>query len=138
MDTNSRDQGPNTVLRYRDYINQDLIPGDRRRPTGTPNPRTHQTVPPHPTNSPPDAARVTLARRITRAKEKIKAAHIPYRVPSADDIRERLTGVLAVVYPSSTRATSPARETTRYASTSTTRRSTLAACSGLCSRTTAR
>ncbi|MFI7604337.1 RNA polymerase sigma factor [Micromonospora sp. NPDC049366] len=40
----------------------------------------------------------TMARRITRAKAKIKAARIPYRVPSADDIRERLAGVLAVVY----------------------------------------
>ncbi|MDT0532991.1 RNA polymerase sigma factor [Micromonospora sp. DSM 115977] len=40
----------------------------------------------------------TMAQRITRAKTKIKAAHIPYRVPSADDIRERLAGVLAVVY----------------------------------------
>jgi RNA polymerase sigma factor (sigma-70 family) len=40
----------------------------------------------------------TMARRITRAKAKIRAAHIPYRVPSADDIRDRLTGVLAVVY----------------------------------------
>jgi RNA polymerase sigma-70 factor, ECF subfamily len=40
----------------------------------------------------------TMARRITRAKAKIKAARIPYKVPSADDIRERLTGVLAVVY----------------------------------------
>ena len=39
-----------------------------------------------------------LAQRITRAKAKIKAAHIPYRVPSADDIRERLAGVLAVIY----------------------------------------
>ncbi|AVT32379.1 RNA polymerase subunit sigma-24 [Plantactinospora sp. BC1] len=39
-----------------------------------------------------------MARRITRAKTKIKAAHIPYRVPSAADIRERLAGVLAVVY----------------------------------------
>jgi RNA polymerase sigma factor (sigma-70 family) len=39
-----------------------------------------------------------MARRITRAKAKIKAAHIPYRVPSAADIRERLAGVLAVVY----------------------------------------
>src|SRR5258707_10451359 len=39
-----------------------------------------------------------MARRIPRAKAKIKAAHIPYRVPSADDIRERLAGVLAVVY----------------------------------------
>ncbi len=40
----------------------------------------------------------TMAQRITRAKAKIKAAHLPYRVPSAGDIRERLTGVLAVVY----------------------------------------
>ena len=40
----------------------------------------------------------TMARRITRAKEKIKAARVPYRVPSAGDVRERLAGVLAVVY----------------------------------------
>ncbi|WP_222864482.1 RNA polymerase sigma factor [Micromonospora sp. WP24] len=40
----------------------------------------------------------TMARRITRAKAKIRAARIPYRVPSADDLRERLAGVLAVVY----------------------------------------
>jgi RNA polymerase sigma-70 factor (ECF subfamily) len=40
----------------------------------------------------------TMARRITRAKAKIKTAGIPYRVPSATDIHERLAGVLAVVY----------------------------------------
>ena len=40
----------------------------------------------------------TMAKRITRAKAKIKAAHVPYRVPSATDIRERLAGVLAVIY----------------------------------------
>ncbi|WBB53447.1 sigma-70 family RNA polymerase sigma factor [Verrucosispora sp. WMMD573] len=40
----------------------------------------------------------TMARRITRAKAKIRAAGIPYRVPAADDIRERVVGVLAVVY----------------------------------------
>jgi RNA polymerase sigma-70 factor (ECF subfamily) len=40
----------------------------------------------------------TMAQRITRAKAKIKAAHIPYRVPSATDIRARLAGVLAVIY----------------------------------------
>ncbi|AKT50665.1 RNA polymerase sigma factor [Arsenicicoccus sp. oral taxon 190] len=40
----------------------------------------------------------TMARRITRAKAKIKAAHIPYRVPSDGDVRERLAGVLAVVF----------------------------------------
>ena len=40
----------------------------------------------------------TMAQRITRAKAKITAARIPYRVPSATDIRERLAGVLAVIY----------------------------------------
>lgn len=40
----------------------------------------------------------TMAQRITRAKAKIKAAHIPYRVPSTADIQERLAGVLAVIY----------------------------------------
>ena len=40
----------------------------------------------------------TLAQRITRAKGKIKAASIPYAVPAATDVAERLTGVQAVVY----------------------------------------
>ena len=40
----------------------------------------------------------TMAQRITRAKAKLKAARVPYRVPSATDIRERLAGVLAVIY----------------------------------------
>ncbi len=40
----------------------------------------------------------TMAQRITRAKAKIKAANIPYRVPDAADLDERLAGVLAVVY----------------------------------------
>ena len=40
----------------------------------------------------------TMAQRITRAKAKIKAAHIPYRVPIDRDVRERLAGVLTVVY----------------------------------------
>lgn len=40
----------------------------------------------------------TMAQRITRAKAKIKGAHIPYRVPSTDDLRDRLAGVLAVIY----------------------------------------
>ncbi|GIE33725.1 RNA polymerase subunit sigma-24 [Actinoplanes italicus] len=40
----------------------------------------------------------TMARRITRAKAKIGAAGVPYRVPTEDDISERLPGVLAVVY----------------------------------------
>jgi RNA polymerase sigma-70 factor, ECF subfamily len=40
----------------------------------------------------------TMAQRITRAKAKIKGAHIPFRVPSAADLAERLGTVLAVVY----------------------------------------
>ncbi|HEX4815581.1 MAG TPA: RNA polymerase sigma factor [Nonomuraea sp.] len=40
----------------------------------------------------------TMERRITRAKAKIKAARIPYRVPSADDLPARVSGVLAVLY----------------------------------------
>ena len=40
----------------------------------------------------------TLEQRITRAKAKIKAARIPYRVPAAEDLPARVTGVLAVLY----------------------------------------
>ncbi len=39
-----------------------------------------------------------LERRITRAKAKIKAARIPYRVPAAQDLPARVSGVLAVLY----------------------------------------
>ena len=39
-----------------------------------------------------------MGQRITRAKAKIKAARIPYRVPSADDLPPRLSGVLAVLF----------------------------------------
>jgi RNA polymerase sigma-70 factor (ECF subfamily) len=40
----------------------------------------------------------TVGQRITRAKVKIKAARIPYRVPSADDLPSRVSGVLAVLF----------------------------------------
>jgi RNA polymerase sigma-70 factor (ECF subfamily) len=40
----------------------------------------------------------TMGQRITRAKKKIAAAKIPYRVPSAQDLPSRLAGVLAVLY----------------------------------------
>lgn len=40
----------------------------------------------------------TMAARITRAKKKIAAARIPYRVPSADDLPERVDTVLTVVH----------------------------------------
>ncbi len=40
----------------------------------------------------------TMAQRIVRAKRKIVAAHIPYRVPQGEDVAERLDAVLAVLY----------------------------------------
>jgi len=39
-----------------------------------------------------------MGQRITRAKAKIKAARIPYRVPSVQDLPGRISGVLAVLY----------------------------------------
>ncbi|MER7128408.1 RNA polymerase sigma factor [Streptosporangium saharense] len=43
-------------------------------------------------------AESAMGQRITRAKAKIKAARIPYRVPSAEDLPARVSGVLAVLY----------------------------------------
>src|SRR4029077_909689 len=40
----------------------------------------------------------TMAARITRAKKKIAAARIPYRVPAAEELPARTAAVLAVVY----------------------------------------
>ncbi|WIX84675.1 sigma-70 family RNA polymerase sigma factor [Amycolatopsis sp. DG1A-15b] len=40
----------------------------------------------------------TLEQRITRAKAKIKAARIPYRVPSAEDLPARVSSVLTVLF----------------------------------------
>src|SRR4051812_34646729 len=39
-----------------------------------------------------------MGQRITRAKAKIKAAGIPYWVPSAEDLPARVSGVLAVLF----------------------------------------
>ncbi|MGN6722177.1 MAG: RNA polymerase sigma factor [Marmoricola sp.] len=40
----------------------------------------------------------TMAQRITRAKKKIAAAKVPYRVPETSDLPQRLSGVLTVLF----------------------------------------
>ena len=62
----------------------------------------------------------TMGQRITRAKAKIAAARIPYRVPSAEDLPGRVSGVLSVlflVFNEGYLATGPDSEPVRHALT---------------------
>lgn len=43
-------------------------------------------------------APTTMAQRIVRGKAKIRAAKIPYKIPSAEELPERLDSVLSVIY----------------------------------------
>ncbi len=43
-------------------------------------------------------AETTMAQRLTRAKRKIAAARIPFRVPQADDLARRVGDVLATLF----------------------------------------
>jgi len=39
-----------------------------------------------------------IVQRLTRARRKIRTAGIPYRIPADDELGDRLSGVLAVIY----------------------------------------
>ncbi len=42
--------------------------------------------------------RATMAQRLVRAKRKIAKARIPYAIPTADQLEQRLNGVMGVIY----------------------------------------
>ncbi|HYK33023.1 MAG TPA: sigma-70 family RNA polymerase sigma factor [Streptosporangiaceae bacterium] len=44
------------------------------------------------------ASEAAIIQRLTRVRRKIAEARIPYRIPADDELAERLSGVLAVIY----------------------------------------
>jgi len=52
----------------------------------------------------------TMAARLTRAKDKIRAARIPFREPEGEELVERIAGALAVIYLIFTEGYAPREE----------------------------
>ena len=76
----------------------------------------------------------TMAARITRAKKKIAAARIPYRVPRAEELPARIDAVLSVVHLVFTTGPHGAgRRAARAPATSSSARSTSPGCCARCS-----
>ena len=77
-----------------------------------------------------------MAARITRAKRKISAARIPYRVPSPEQLAERVGAVLEVVHlVFTTGHTAPAGARLVRRTWSTARSAWPACCTCSCPRT---